>query len=164
MVERKDLGSWLEGPGGRRAPAQGWPGQRLGLPQEGPGSVAGLGRRVAALLLDWVACLLVARAFLPGLAGFGPLLVLLGEQAVLVATARSGFGHRVLGMRLERVDGGAPLPWQALVRAVLLVLAVPPLVWDADHRGLHDKAAGTVLVRAGAGRGRAATGPSPDQG
>ena len=36
-----------------------YPGNRLGLPADGPGSVAGWGRRVLALFVDWVACLAV---------------------------------------------------------------------------------------------------------
>jgi hypothetical protein len=34
------------------------------------------------------------------------------------------------------------------VRSVLLMIVIPALVWDSDHRGFHDKIAGTVLVRA----------------
>jgi hypothetical protein len=30
---------------------------------------------------------------------------------------------------------------------VLLALAVPALIWDADQRGLHDKAVGTLVAR-----------------
>jgi uncharacterized RDD family membrane protein YckC len=30
---------------------------------------------------------------------------------------------------------------------VLLALLVPALIWDRDGRGMHDKAAGTALVR-----------------
>jgi hypothetical protein len=29
----------------------------------------------------------------------------------------------------------------------LLCIVIPAVIWDADHRGLHDKIAGTVLVR-----------------
>ena len=35
---------------------------------------------------------------------------------------------------------------RALVRTVLLCLAVPPLIWDRDRRGLHDRAADTAVV------------------
>jgi hypothetical protein len=28
------------------------------------------------------------------------------------------------------------------------VIVIPAVIWDADQRGLHDKAAGTVLIRA----------------
>jgi uncharacterized RDD family membrane protein YckC len=50
-------------------------------------------------------------------------------------------------MRVERADGGAPGFVAALIRSVLLCLALPPLIWDADQRGLHDRWAGTVVVR-----------------
>jgi len=36
----------------------------------------------------------------------------------------------------------------ALARTILLVLAIPALIWDRDDRGLHDKVAGTVVIRA----------------
>ena len=36
----------------------------------------------------------------------------------------------------------------AVVAPTLLALVIPAVIWDADQRGLHDKAAGTVLVRA----------------
>ena len=37
---------------------------------------------------------------------------------------------------------------QALVRTALICLAVPPLIFNRDQRGLHDLAVGTItLVR-----------------
>jgi hypothetical protein len=36
----------------------------------------------------------------------------------------------------------------ALVRTLLLLAVVPPLLTDRDLRGLHDRAADTVVVRA----------------
>jgi len=36
---------------------------------------------------------------------------------------------------------------RALVRGLLLCLAVPPLIVGQDGRGLHDRAAGTRVVR-----------------
>ncbi len=50
-MERKDFGSWLEGP--PQLSNQEWPGKRLGRPESGPGSVARIGRRVGALFIDW---------------------------------------------------------------------------------------------------------------
>ncbi|HVR00088.1 MAG TPA: RDD family protein, partial [Mycobacterium sp.] len=49
----RTIGSWLSGPpeSGRRA---GYPGESLGLPERGPGSLARMGRRLAALMLDWL--------------------------------------------------------------------------------------------------------------
>ena len=31
-----------------------YPGERLGLPESGPGSLAPMGRRLAALMIDWL--------------------------------------------------------------------------------------------------------------
>ncbi len=149
MVSRRELGSWLE----PRLPASGapaaYPGERLGRPEDGPRSLAGFGRRLVALVVDWVIALLIAGWLLRSMGQFGPLLVLLVQNVVLVGTAGGTIGHRLLGMRVERVDGGAPGPVKALVRSVLLCLAVPPLIWDADQRGLHDRYAGTLVVRTG---------------
>src|SRR5215212_10284700 len=145
MVSRRDVGSWLE----PRRPASGapaaYPGERLGRPDDGPRSLGSFGRRLVALVVDWVIALLIAGWLLrsSGLGQFGPLLVLLVENVVLVGTAGATVGHRLLGLRVETLDGRAPGPVKALVRSVLLCLAIPPLVWDADQRGLHDRWAGT---------------------
>jgi uncharacterized RDD family membrane protein YckC len=149
VVTRRDVGSWLE----PRRPASGdaaaYPGARLGRPADGPSALAGFGRRLAALAVDWVLCLLIAGWLLrhAGLGQFAPLLVLFVENVLLVSTLGATVGHRLFGMRVEAVTGARPGPWRALVRSLLLCLAVPPLVWDADHRGLHDRAAGTLVAR-----------------
>jgi len=69
------------------------------------------------------------------------------ENVLLVGTIGSTFGQRVLEMRLISMSGGRAAPGQVLIRTFLLCLAVPALIWDRDGRGLHDKGAGTVLVR-----------------
>ena len=149
MPSRRELGSWLE----PRLPASGapaaYPGERLGRPADGPRSLGSFGRRLVALVVDWVHALLIAGWLLrsAGLGQVGPLLVLLVENVVLVGTAGATIGHRLLGLRVETVDGTAPGPVKGLVRSVLLCLAIPPLVWDADHRGLHDRWAGTLVAR-----------------
>jgi uncharacterized RDD family membrane protein YckC len=50
-------------------------------------------------------------------------------------------------LRVQSTDGRLPRPFQTLVRTVLLCLFLPAMFWDKDGRGLHDKAAGTVIVR-----------------
>jgi uncharacterized RDD family membrane protein YckC len=138
------VGSWLEGPAPEQA--AGYPGERLGRPEQGPGSVARMGRRVAGIVVDWVLCLLVAR-WLFGDNPLAPLGVLAVEHLLLVGTLGTSIGHRLAGLRVETVTGGWAGPARAAVRTLLLCLVVPAAVWDADQRGLHDKAAGTVLVR-----------------
>ena len=64
-----------------------------------------------------------------------------------MGTLGSSIGHRLVGLQVVTMDGAWAGPLRALVRSALLCLAVPALIWNADQRGLHDQAAGTVLVR-----------------
>ena len=146
-ARRETVGSWLEGPVAATSAAGDHPGRRLGLPAAGPGSVARFGRRLVALCLDWGLALLVSRGLLHG-DEWATLGVFALVQLAFVATLGGSPGHLALGLRVVRLDDGGPAgPVRALARAVLLSLAVPPLVWDRDQRGLHDRFVGTVLVR-----------------
>ena len=61
MVDRKDFGSWLQGPRERTNAAGQYRGRDLGLPPQGPGSVAGFGIRFAGVLIDWTIASFIAR-------------------------------------------------------------------------------------------------------
>lgn len=132
-----------------------YPGERLGLPASGPGSVARFGRRIIALVLDWgIASLVTAGlgALIPSVTGFAAHpaavpLVFGVLQFIFIATVAGSIGHRLLGLRLVPLVGGYIGIWRSIVRTVLLCLVVPVLVWDSDQRGFHDKIAGTVLIR-----------------
>jgi RDD family protein len=127
-----------------------YPGQRYDLPESGAGSVASMGRRLAALLIDCVLAALVTSLFVhgrPDTLNYWSLLT----WFVLTVAGTSFFGATpgmaLLGLRLARIDGRPTLPpWRAAARAALVVLIVPAVIWDADHRGLHDKAAGTIVL------------------
>jgi uncharacterized RDD family membrane protein YckC len=132
---------------------QQYAGERLGLPEEGPGSVAGWGRRVAALFIDWFASLMVTRAVV-SLTGWSgdterilPLAVFLVQVTLFTALAGGSFGQLALRTAIVRVDRTRLNLLQALVRTLLICLVIPPLVFNRDNRGLHDLAAGTVAVR-----------------
>ena len=154
MVNRKDIGSWIEGPGASSRDGGSYPGSRLGLPQRGPGSVARFGRRLVGVTIDWMLCSLIAAALwgysiTGGDSGsFKPLVIFAVQHLILVGTIGFTIGHRVVGLRVVRLGGGLPGFVPALARTVLLVLAIPALIWDRDDRGLHDKVAGTVVIRA----------------
>ncbi|MFF4417294.1 RDD family protein [Streptosporangium sp. NPDC001559] len=129
----------------------GYPGERLGLPQEGSGSVAGFGRRIGALVIDWLICTwAITQGLLridPTHQSWVPVAVLAAEYLLLAGTMGMTFGMRLTGIRIAALNGGrAPFP-SIVVRTVLLCLAVPALIWDRDQRGLHDRAAATVVVR-----------------
>ncbi len=154
MVDRRDVASWLEGPDAQRTDAaDDFPGRRLGLPRQGTGSVGRFGRRLVAVFIDWTMCQLVAYAAFGVTVGQGnsgswaPLGIFAAENLLLLSTLGSTFGQRLLGLQLASVTGGRASVVQILLRTVLLCLAVPALIWDRDQRGLHDKAASTVLIR-----------------
>ena len=67
---------------------------------------------------------------------------------MLTWLAGASFGQRLLGLRVVRLDGSPLGLWRSVVRTALLCLAIPALIWDRDGRGLHDKAVGSVVVRA----------------
>lgn len=122
-----------------------WPGKRLGLPAAGSGSLAKMGRRLLALSIDWAAALLISNAFFGGEA-IATLLIFGLIQWLLVATLGAGFGHMIVGVRVRRLDGKPVGLLAGLLRTGLILLVIPATIWDADNRGLHDKAAKTVLV------------------
>lgn len=122
-----------------------YPGQRLGLPQSGPGSIARLGRRVAALFIDYGAAYLISGFF--GWDALAILTIFALIQILFLPTLQGSPGHRILGMRVTQVDGSWVGLWRPIVRTALLIVVIPAVIWDPDQRGLHDKAAGTVLVR-----------------
>jgi uncharacterized RDD family membrane protein YckC len=145
VVDRRDLGSWLDGPGGV-SPVQDYPGQRLGRPRDGDGSVGRFGRRLGGLAVDWLIALVIARGMI-GTGSLAPLGVFLAEHLLLVGTVGATIGHRLFGLRVETLAGAHPGPLRTVVRSLLLVLAVPALIMDADQRGLHDRSVGTIVAR-----------------
>ncbi|HOF64679.1 MAG TPA: RDD family protein [Dermatophilaceae bacterium] len=128
-------------------------GQDLGLPETGPGSIARFGRRLVAIFIDWTMCQLIAYLLFRvelghgGPGSFVPLAIFAVENILLLPTVGSTVGQRILGIGLMSVNGRPASLVQVLLRTMLLCLAIPALIWDRNSRGLHDKAAATVLVR-----------------
>lgn len=154
MDKRQALGSWLSGP---RAAAEdmgvdfGYRGERLGLPQDGPGAVAPVGRRIAAILIDWAGCTLIAYGLLangePSAASNWALIVFFLMGVLTVGTLGVTPGKRLLNLRVVDVSGARLSFPRAALRTLLLSLAIPALIWDRDSRGLHDRLARAVQVR-----------------
>ncbi len=157
-------GTWLSGLGAagyqddRR---DRWRGERLGVPPSGVGSLAPTGVRLLGFALDLVAGALIGgllgtvvtdptrdQVNLAGTAAVGV------EMLLLIALTGQSIGMRLVGLRVVRPPELAAPPTflPAAIRTALLLLLVPALISDRDGRGLHDKAAGTAVVRARAGR------------
>ena len=125
-----------------------YPGKRLGLPSAGVGSVASTGRRIAAFGIDIVLSALVAWLIT---APEPPQNMSLVVWAVMTVVAVGLFGitpgHAALGIRVVPMSGGSFVGAWAIPRTALIFLIVPPLVVNADGRGLHDRLCRTVVLR-----------------
>jgi uncharacterized RDD family membrane protein YckC len=130
------------------------PGPSLGLPEHGSGSLAGLGRRLAALLVDWL--LAYGLAALGMTLGLIPLSAL--SSAVLVIWLVLGVlavrlfqftpGQFALGLRVASVDERLLVGLgRATARGVLIAFVIPALFVDVDGRGIQDRVTGTAVVR-----------------
>ena len=143
MAEQRRAGDWLTGVLTAKSDSR-YPGERLGLPEQGPMSVARMGRRLGALLVDWLICSIIALAALHS--QYWTIAVFAAEVYLLTALTGFTLGKRLAGIRVVRLDSKPVGFGWALVRTLLLLSVVAPLVTDGDLRGLHDRAANTVVV------------------
>ena len=113
-----------------------------------------MGRRIGALLIDW----LIAYGLAGLIMSLGLISVQVLSTAVMViwfvigaASVRLfGFtpGQYALGLIVIPVDNRQHVGLgRALVRGLLIALVVPPLFTDSDLRGLHDRLTNTAVVR-----------------
>lgn len=117
---------------------------------------ASWGRRIIALIVDWMLCTLVVIAIFgleeytePGsIASVMVLAVYVVESALLTWLAGGSIGKLLTGLCVVPADGHLRKlnPLKALGRQVLVALVIPPLVFRSDGRGLHDLFAGTSTV------------------
>jgi len=114
----------------------------------------GLGRRMAALMVDWLACYFIVAASAGGLGAMAPnrswtvLALFFAEIGILSALQGATLGHRIFGIRIVRfVDGGPISPLQALIRSALLVTVIFAITFDENGRGMHERLSGSVLTR-----------------
>jgi RDD family len=122
-----------------------YPGQGLGLPERGPMSVASTPSRLLALLIDWL--LSMAIAYWLTHSQYWTIVVFAVEVYVLTALTGVTVGKRLCGIRVIRTNGGRVGFGWALVRLAILLTVVLPLLTDGDLRGVHDRAADTIVVR-----------------
>jgi uncharacterized RDD family membrane protein YckC len=113
-----------------------------------------MGRRLAALMIDWlIAYGLAALAMAFGLISQRTLstaVLVVWLVLGLVAVRLFSFtpGQLVLGLQVASVDGRVPVGLGRLaVRGVLVAMVIPALFTDVDGRGLHDRLSGTAVIR-----------------
>ncbi|MEA5116284.1 MAG: RDD family protein [Propionicimonas sp.] len=130
-----------------------YPGQSLGLPEHGRGSLASWRARLAALLVDWGTSMIVAVAAFgvgvlrdQGWRAWMILAVFFVQKAVLTALAGGSFGQILARVQVVRVEGGPIGWWRALVRTAMVCAVLPAVGIGAERRGLDDLVLGTVVV------------------
>jgi uncharacterized RDD family membrane protein YckC len=109
---------------------------------------ANFGRRFGALLIDWALCLVIG-TFVgdPRAVAWPPVAALILINTVGIGLFGLTPGMALAGLRCISIrDGGAIGLGRALVRALLLALVVPAVFLDGDRRGLHDRAAGSLVI------------------
>jgi uncharacterized RDD family membrane protein YckC len=134
-----------------------WRGERLGLPEAGPGSVARGGARLLALVVDLVLASLLTSLFMrPVFAdpavmqNYNLWSVAVWAVITVVPVTFFGFtpGMAATGIRVARLDGKPMVgAWRALVRAALTFLLIPAAIRNTDGRSWLDRLTGTVVVR-----------------
>ena len=113
-----------------------------------------MGRRIGALLIDW----LIAYGLAGLILSLGLISLQVLSTAVMViwfvigaASVRLfGFtpGQYALGLIVIPVDNRQHVGLgRALARGLLIALVVPPLFTDSDLRGLHDRLTNTAVAR-----------------
>jgi len=126
--------------------------EALTRPESGPGSVAGIGTRIRAFVVDSLLSVGIAllAGFRPGHPGYDVTVwaSFLAIELLFIATVGQTPGMRVAGAAVVRASdsGRAKLQWVA-VRVLLLAFVLPALIVDVTGRAMHDRAAGTVMIR-----------------
>ena len=130
-----------------------YPGQSLGLPNHGRGSLAGWWARIGAMVGDWAASMVLA----VGIFGIGVvvgddwrtfmiLAIYFVEASVLTALTGGSFGQLIAGIGVVRVGGERLGWWRPVVRTALKCMVIPHVVVGAERRPLTDLILGTVVV------------------
>lgn len=127
---------------------------RLGLPGTGRGSLASWSQRVAALLVDWAASMVVAIAIFgggvmteTGWKSFMILAVFFVQASILTVITGGSFGQLLAGIGVVRIDAEQLGMWRPVVRTALKCAVLPVVVVGADRRHLADMMVGTAVVR-----------------
>jgi uncharacterized RDD family membrane protein YckC len=130
-----------------------YPGRELGLPESGRGSLASWRARVAAILLDWAACMALAVILFGtgvlterGWRSFMILAIFFVQSSLLVTVASGSFGQLICRIAVVRLVPKPVGPARATLRAALVSLGLPALIIGPNRRGLQDLAADTVVV------------------
>lgn len=130
-----------------------YPGQTLGLPEVGRGSLASWRARIAAMIGDWAASMVVAIGLFgtevmtgSGWRSFMIMAVYFVEASILTALAGGSFGQLIARIGIVQLNGRPIGWWRAVLRTAMKCLVLPAVVIGAERRALTDLLLGTVVI------------------
>jgi len=111
------------------------------------------GKRILALIIDWASAILVVQV-IPNAPEYGTqrnslltLIIFALEVILFTWLMGASFGQRNVGLRVKDfIKDSNPSLLQSIFRTLLIVLIIPPLLADAEGRGLHDRLAKTKIT------------------
>lgn len=134
-------------------PEPAYPGASIGLPEAGRGSLAPWRNRIAALIVDWAASMMLATALFGRevLTGHGwqawmVLAVFFVESSVLTILASGSFGQLLARVAVVRLDAKPLGVWLPIARCALKCIVIPFVVIGAERRSMADLLLGTVVI------------------
>jgi len=106
-----------------------------------------------ALIFDWAAAIFVVQ-LLPNAPAYATqsnaiwtLVIFASQITLLTWLIGASFGQKIVGLKVVDNDlNQNPNFVKSLIRTVLIVLVIPPLLADAEGRGLHDRLAKTKII------------------
>jgi uncharacterized RDD family membrane protein YckC len=121
-----------------------WNGEPRLLPE------ASLGRRLIALVIDWMMCRLIAGLLSPALFfenTFSTLFIFFIEVALFTIAFQASAGQRIMGIRILTYPDQLRVAPQKIVLRTLLICLVIPAVLTSKGRALHDHFTNSQSVR-----------------
>jgi uncharacterized RDD family membrane protein YckC len=115
-----------------------------------------LGRRFAAISLDWFSSYLIAIVFFSGSgtfldrtphAGTPALIIFFAQYFLLITLQGASAGHRILRMQIVNFkDGGRPNVRQSFIRSLLMIIVITAITYDENGRGIHERLSRTKII------------------
>jgi uncharacterized RDD family membrane protein YckC len=111
---------------------------------------AGFGRRLGAVMLDWILAIATANLFLHGRSISTSLTrqaVFFAEIALMTYLTQSSIGQRIFSIKIVDVQTGERLPPLRVFKRTLLLVLFIPAIFTQNGRGYHDILSGSAVVK-----------------
>jgi uncharacterized RDD family membrane protein YckC len=110
---------------------------------------AGFGRRLGAVMLDWILAVASTNLFVHGRSLSTSLTrqaLFFAEIALMTYLTQSSIGQRIFSIKVvDFQTGGRLSPLRVFKRTLLLALFIPA-IFTQDGRGFHDVLSGSAVV------------------